>query len=716
MEKNNRRFLCVTANARHNNGFCDILDSCCIDYNRINPAEFERTSLAPYHGILFMPGYFEWADDNNLKERVLAKLTQFKARGGSLYAEYVQSDDYRLRKIFLFKHNGPPRSAEYERAFVSHSHFITSDFPENAILPVRNCCFLPGYSKTAQALLSFGTVLGTREVLYGTPERREMWPALLAQRTGPSWYGYVEQQSWVYASFELSRYVEKNFPLQKQWEKILRRILIYLLPESQKKVYAQRLEPWNIDIDKKNWALPGMPVTVSVPVGYKISFAVKAGRRRLSADVETTRSVKKWKFVPDREGALTMTFDRAGVQREEQLDVMSRKHKYRRVLDRLIKWYLESGVMPKKDGTEGVFEGFRSLDHKLIPVRRSDCNVDSATALYMYGIMSGDASFKRIAENILSYVLKNGFQDMNPKHATYGLWKFFDDNEDYPVSAWTNDNSSVAEDLLMFYRWTGKSQYLKRAFLVAEKFLELGMHEGRPGIGKDINAKGIKKYCRTTRKYGPDVFIPGFYAYVASETGEKKFLKAAEQTVRKLADVKPNYEPYYFRSIVMLYEATKKSCYRESMDRMLAKFKKSQLSCGAIKDFPSSKEESVRKGYGIREVWIAHRAGDPVVDQLYQNAPWAYALYLAYKATDNTEYLKVFYKLMDFLARIQIVSKDPRLDGAWMRAFDYKYWDYYGSNGDIDWGPYCIESGWSNAWIARALSMWLTDNANGPEH
>ena len=45
------------------------------------------------------------------------------------------------------------------------------------------------------------------------------------------------------------------------------------------------------------------------------------------------------------------------------------------------------------------------------------------------------------------------------------------------------------------------------------------------------------------------------------------------------------------------------------------------------------------------------------------------------------------------------------LDGAWMRSFDFDIWDYWGSSADAGWGAWCVESGWTNSWIAVVLAM-----------
>jgi hypothetical protein len=62
--------------------------------------------------------------------------------------------------------------------------------------------------------------------------------------------------------------------------------------------------------------------------------------------------------------------------------------------------------------------------------------------------------------------------------------------------------------------------------------------------------------------------------------------------------------------------------------------------------------------------------------------------------------------LSEFLVRIQVRSEaHPELDGGWFRAFDFRRWEYWGSNADMDWGAWCIEVGWTQAWITTVLAL-----------
>jgi len=64
------------------------------------------------------------------------------------------------------------------------------------------------------------------------------------------------------------------------------------------------------------------------------------------------------------------------------------------------------------------------------------------------------------------------------------------------------------------------------------------------------------------------------------------------------------------------------------------------------------------------------------------------------------------------LCRVQVRSREhPFIDGAWMRSFDDSLWEYWGSSSDLGWGAWCVESGWTNSWIAATLAMRIMDAA-----
>jgi hypothetical protein len=110
--------------------------------------------------------------------------------------------------------------------------------------------------------------------------------------------------------------------------------------------------------------------------------------------------------------------------------------------------------------------------------------------------------------------------------------------------------------------------------------------------------------------------------------------------------------------------------------------------------------------YGTGEAPLIQENGDCVSDLLYTCNFTFLGLYEAYAATGDEQYKRMADKLAGFLIRIQVKSeKHSELDGGWFRAFDYRQWEYWGSNADSGWGAWSIEVGWTQAWIPTVLAM-----------
>jgi hypothetical protein len=129
--------------------------------------------------------------------------------------------------------------------------------------------------------------------------------------------------------------------------------------------------------------------------------------------------------------------------------------------------------------------------------------------------------------------------------------------------------------------------------------------------------------------------------------------------------------------------------------------------------------------YGTTEAPLLQQNGDPVCDLLYTTNFAFLGLHEAATVTHDPFYVRVEDKLAKFLCRIQIQSeKHPELAGGWCRAFDFGRWDYWASGSDAGWGPWSIETGWTQAWICGVLgmrrmqtSLWqITDRGNLGAH
>jgi hypothetical protein len=110
--------------------------------------------------------------------------------------------------------------------------------------------------------------------------------------------------------------------------------------------------------------------------------------------------------------------------------------------------------------------------------------------------------------------------------------------------------------------------------------------------------------------------------------------------------------------------------------------------------------------YGETESPIAYATGDPATDLLYSMNFAAIGMHEAAAATGDPEYARAADRLADFLIRVQTRSEThPELDGTWYRGFDFRRWDYWGSDGDAGWGVWSTETGWTHSWITATLAL-----------
>lgn len=139
-----------------------------------------------------------------------------------------------------------------------------------------------------------------------------------------------------------------------------------------------------------------------------------------------------------------------------------------------------------------------------------------------------------------------------------------------------------------------------------------------------------------------------------------------------------------------------------------------------IKHGPSSNE-----AYGTTETTLIQANGDPNADLFYTVNFALVGLREATAATGEPLYRNAEDKLVRFLCRVQVESDaQPQLDGGWFRGFDYRRWEYWGSDADIGWSLYSMETGWIQGEVLSVLalrqmktSLWdLTAKSTIPRH
>ena len=152
--------------------------------------------------------------------------------------------------------------------------------------------------------------------------------------------------------------------------------------------------------------------------------------------------------------------------------------------------------------------------------------------------------------------------------------------------------------------------------------------------------------------------------------------------------------------------------YRSWLKQIATDIEKCQDSSGAIReelgalDHGDMAPNTSNESYGSGEASLIQQNGDAISDLLYTCNFTSLGLNEAYAATGDPQYKRMADKLSEFLIRIQVKSeKHKELDGGWFRAFDYRQWEYWGSNADSGWGAWSIEVGWTQAWVPSVLAM-----------
>lgn len=204
-------------------------------------------------------------------------------------------------------------------------------------------------------------------------------------------------------------------------------------------------------------------------------------------------------------------------------------------------------------------------------------------------------------------------------------------------------------------------------------------------------------------------------------TGCRDYLEAAECGLRMTMEAFPDLNwmnglSQEFARLLMplafLVQCDDTPEHRQWLDRACRAIEELEQPCGAIRESLGRRELGTypppesNKDFGIKEASLIQENGDPCCDTLYTIGFALLGLHEAAMATGEPRYEEQARRLAAFTVRIQAESQEhPELSGAWIRGFDYGFWDYWGSPADLSWGPWCAETGWGNATIAATLAL-----------
>jgi hypothetical protein len=386
---------------------------------------------------------------------------------------------------------------------------------------------------------------------------------------------------------------------------------------------------------------------------------------------------------------------------------------------------------PLGDGSLGILEGFSSTIRAdgSQPMRyavRNDCTTEVAMLMALDTATGGPTEHGEIAANLLDYIFTTSGLAGGPRadanSPPYGLvgWAL-----DHPGSYWGDDNArallavGAVSALLKEPRW---AEATVRCIL--GNLRTTGVYGFRPSC---VTEKALEKngwhgfWTGRHVHYSPhyQAWIWACYLWLYEQTGFEPLVARTKTGMRMMIDAYPDRWNWCLRSgtiersrlllpLAWLVRIEDTPEHRRWLRQVAEDLVALQDASGAIREVIGDGGPGIHSNavFGTRETSLIQTDGDPVCDMLYSCNFALIGLHEAAAATGDPFYAEAEEKLARFLCRIQIRSQEhPELDGAWYRAFNFRRWEYWASNADWEWGPWCTESGWCQPWIAGTLAL-----------
>ena len=571
-----------------------------------------------------------------------------------------------------------PRRTELERVVVS-THAI-ENLANMQILAIHDCHYVPVSNENP--LLVVSKVVGFDHAVYGLEGNPDVGAILFEHHTG----------NLLVSTTKLSQFIKARYAPKEGMQALWSFILQWVGGKSYQLDWTPDVRPTYTRDEK----LPDDAARLAIQRG--IDWHIHS--KMLLSEQGWEEYKKLWKLDDSNMLSASQNVDHTGPQFES----------------------------PGGDGTFGLLEGIASnigYDGSQ-PVRRwlrSDSNGESSLAFALRWAMDGDQRSKLIAVNLLDWIYFNsGLFQQDPLIDNYGLVFWSPDNQ-----ALYHDNDIKiilgcigTAGILETDRW---DETLTKNILGNFRTTGRNGFRGHRLENANLLRDGWKSYWeRNTILYQPhyEVWVWSSYLWLYDKTKWKPLFDRTLKAIKIMMEGYPDnwnwtngFQQERGRMLLplaWLIRVDDRPEYRAWLKQIAGDMEKCQDESGAIREElgilnrgsyapPASNAE-----YGTSEASLIQSNDDQVADLLYTCNFTFLGLHEAYAATGDPQYKRMADKLAEFLIRIQVKSdKHNNLDGGWFRAFDFRQWEYWGSNADHGWGAWCIEAGWTQAWIPTVL-------------
>jgi hypothetical protein len=428
---------------------------------------------------------------------------------------------------------------------------------------------------------------------------------------------------------------------------------------------------------------------------------------------------------------------------------------HHQAMERGIRWFAGSGLFIDPSGKEGFKEGFSSREmypdgsQAVSTQVRTDCHGEVALTLALGSVVLKDPTLATVAANLLQAIYVTspaaGGPRLDPSSPSYGLigGDMKPGQSDVPFDLVKITGSENLDGAGVYYG----DDYARHFFgaAAAAAILRRGDWDERMlmeclanfrttgpwGFRKarleepELHKAGWRQFWDESDgvwEYAP-ACVPHYQAYPWSanlwlyhRTGFEPLLTRTERGIRNLMNVYPDgwgsegnrHETERCRMLLplaWLLRVDDTAEHREWLQEIVRYVLDAQHASGAIRH-RLIEEVKANEKYGTLECALIQSNGEPVTDLLYATNFAFVGLHEVAAVTKDPEVIQAEERLADFLVRIQIRGETrPELDGGWYRGFDFRRWDYWGADGDVGWGVWSIETGWTVGWIDSVLAM-----------
>lgn len=387
------------------------------------------------------------------------------------------------------------------------------------------------------------------------------------------------------------------------------------------------------------------------------------------------------------------------------------------------------------DGSQGILEGFASsinLDGRqdALIALRADCNAEAGMVLALDASVNGRRASAATAHRLLDFAFLtiapgSDRKRADPTHPAFGLLAWGLGSRAWEVANYGDDNARtilagvIAASSLRSARWD--AVLLRALYANLRTTGKLGFRGDRIDM-PDLERNGWRHYFDAppvNYALNFEAYLWACYLWAYERTRDPVFLERTKTAIRMTMAAYPQgwrvkdtmERARILLPLAWLVRVEDTAQHRLWLRTIATDLIQLQQPSGTLRELfagggghyqaPASNE-----AYGTGEAPLAQQDGDPVSDQLYTTGFALLGLHEAAAAIGDRNIKDAEDRLTGYLCRIQARSTlFPFLEGAWLRAFDYRRWDYWASAADIGWGPWNVETGWGPAWINAVLAL-----------